>query len=166
MPQGSQDQRAINDVLSDLLLARLRVLPGVESASLVENRPGTGWSNNDRAIVDGVEPLHPDGRFAPVRHNVVGPEFFHVLGTPVLLGRGITEADTAASPRVAVVNETFAKRYLPQTNPLGHRVGHPKTERTIVGVVGNNKYTGLDEKVYPDDVDAVHARRPDELAGR
>ncbi len=147
-PQGPKTSEQ-STMFYQTLLARLRVLPGVESASLVENRPGTGWSNNDRAIVDGVEPLHPDGRFAPVRDNVVGPDFFHVLGTPVLLGRGITEADTAASPRVAVVNETFAKRYLPQTNPLGHRVGHPKTERTIVGVVGNNKYTGLDEKDIP-----------------
>lgn len=131
------------------LLQRLRVLPGVEGATLVENRPGTGWSSNDLAMVDGVVPNVEGGKFAPMRWNHVGPDFFHVMGIPVLMGRGITEADTAASQRIAVVNQTFADRYLPNQNPIGHQVGRKGAERTIVGVVGNNKYTGLEEKDRP-----------------
>ena len=131
------------------LLARLRVLPAVESATLVDNRPGSGWSKNDAAVVDGSRPPVTSGTFPPVRGNDVGPDFFHVMGIPVLLGRGITEADTSTSQKVAVINQTFADRYLHGQNPLGHHVGSKDSQRTIVGVVGNSKYTGLDEKDIP-----------------
>lgn len=131
------------------LMARLRPLPGVESVSLVGNRPGEGWSNNDAAVVDGASPHFTTGTFAPLRGNNVGPDFFHVMGIPVLEGRGITESDTADSQRVVVINQTFAERYLANQNPLGHHVGEQPHERTIVGVVGNNKYTGLAEKDTP-----------------
>ena len=131
------------------LLARLRPLPGVESVSLVDNRPGAGWSNNDIAIVDGTSPHVSTGKFAPLRANDVGPDFFHVMGIPVLMGRGITESDTATSQKVVLINKTFAERYLANQNPLGHHVGEKPNERTIIGVVGNNKYTGLDEKEMP-----------------
>jgi predicted permease len=131
------------------LLSRLRVLPGVESATLVENRPGSGWSNNASAVVDGVAPPVTMGKYPPARGNDVGPDFFHTMGIPVLLGRDISEADTAASPRVAVVNQTFVQRYMAGQTPLGHRIGPKDSERTIVGVAGNSKYTGLDEKDMP-----------------
>ncbi len=128
---------------------RLRVLPGVESATLVENRPGTGWSSNNQAFVDGVVPNYGSEKFAPLRSNNVGPDFFHVMGISILQGRGIDESDTATSPRVAVVNQTFAERYLPNLSPLGHQVGPKGSERTIVGVVRNNKYTRMDEQDRP-----------------
>src|SRR5262249_47651646 len=79
----------------------------------------------------------------------VGPDFFHVMGVPVLMGRDISESDTANSPKVVVISKTFAERYLAGQNPLGHHVGTKDHETTIVGVVGNNKYTSLDEKDIP-----------------
>jgi predicted permease len=144
-PQGTQNKEETIQFYQRLI-ARLRVLPGVESVSLAENRPGSGWSNNDGAVVDGVR---PHGVFTPSRSNNVGPDFFHVMGIPVLMGRDITEADTEASPKVVVINQTFADRLLPNQNPLGHQVGKKGSERTIVGVVGNSKYTGLHEKDIP-----------------
>jgi len=147
-PQGMQNKEQVNEFYQTLL-TRLRVLPGVESATLVQLRPGAGWSNNSEAIVDGVSPTAKTGKIAPVRANAVGPDFFHVMDIPVLLGRGITESDTATAPRVVVVNQTFVDRYLPNTSPLGHLVGSKGSERTIVGVVGNNKYTSLDEEDRP-----------------
>ena len=131
-------------------MARLRALPGVESVSIAENRPGSGWSNNNAAIVDGTVPPHAGNtRFAPARANVVGPDFFHVMGIPVLMGRDITEADTETSQKVAIINQTFAERYLANQNPIGHHLGETGHGATIVGVVGNSKYTGLDEKEMP-----------------
>ena len=147
-PQGLHSQQETVRFYQ-ALLTRLRVLPGVESATIVENRPGSGWSNNNDAIVDGASPHVTTGKFAPLRANVVGPDFFHVMGIPVLMGRGINDSDTATSPKVAVINQTFAERYLSNLNPLGHHVGQRPFERTIIGVVGNNKYTGLDEKETP-----------------
>ena len=147
-PQGMRSKEQVNEFYQTLL-SRLRVLPGVESATLVGLRPGAGWSNNDDAMVDGVSPKVTTEKYAPLRGNTVGADFFHTMGIPVLLGRGITDSDTATSPRVAVINQTFADRYLHDRSPLGHQVGKKGSERTIVGVVGNNKYTGLDEKDLP-----------------
>jgi predicted permease len=147
-PQGLHSQQETVHFYQTLL-ARLRALPAVESVSLAENRPGAGWSNNGIAIVDGTTPHVATGKFAPMRGNHVGPDFFHVMGIPVLMGRGITESDTATSPKVVVINQTFAERYLAGQNPLGHHVGERPSEKTIVGVVGNNKYTSLDEKDIP-----------------
>jgi predicted permease len=134
------------------LLDRLRVLPGVESATLLENRLGSGWSDNNDVLVDGVNPLGASSKEpAMLRSNSVGPDFFHVLGIPIVAGRNITDADTAGSLKIAIINETFAKRFLPHQNPLGHRIGgtKPDQQRIVVGVVRDSKYTSVDEDPTP-----------------
>jgi len=128
------------------LLDRIRVVPGVESATLMENRIGSGWSNNNDDAVDGVHLFSKFGNNAIVRSNNVGPEYLHVLGVPILAGRDISDADTPSSLPVVVVNETFVKRFLPNTNPLGHKV---RDNRTIVGVARDSKYRAVDETPMP-----------------
>jgi predicted permease len=133
------------------LMNRLRIVPGVESVTLMENRIGSGWSNNTSAFVDGRPPQ--DGRNSPMRWNSVGPDYFGTLDTPVLYGRDIRESDAFNAPRVAVVNETFVKRYLMGKNPLDHsiaislRPGAPQFR--IVGVAADSKYTGVREEARP-----------------
>ncbi|HEV2690236.1 MAG TPA: FtsX-like permease family protein [Bryobacteraceae bacterium] len=130
------------------LLVRMRALLGVESATLTRQRIGSGWSANSSVQVDGADPAG-DGN-SHIRWNGVGPDYFHVMGTPILLGRDTTAADTAKSPRVAVVNQTFVKRYVAGRDPLGHQVvrgGNPPC--TIVGVVADSKYTGVQEDDMP-----------------
>jgi predicted permease len=134
------------------LLDRLRVLPGVESATIMENRLGSGWSDNNDIFVDGANPFgNSPNDSALLRSNTVGPDFFHVLGIPIVAGRDITDADTTGSQKVAVINETFAKRYLPHQNPLGHRIGgmKPENQRIVIGVVKDSKYTSVDESPMP-----------------
>jgi predicted permease len=128
------------------LLDRFRSLPGVESATLMDNRIGSGWSNNNDDNLDGVNLTAKFGAGALVRSNNVGPDYFRVLGVPILEGRDISAADTQSSLPVVVVNETFVKRFLPNTNPLGHKV---RDNRTIIGVVKDSKYTGVDENPRP-----------------
>jgi predicted permease len=128
------------------LLERIRAVPGVESATLMENRLGSGWSsNNDDDALDGVT---LKGRFSStlVRSNDVGPDYFRVLGVAVVAGRDITDADTPSSLPVVVVNETFVKKFLPNTNPLGHKF---RDNRTIIGVAKDSKYRGVDESPVP-----------------
>lgn len=132
------------------MMNRLRVLPGVESATVAENRPGSGWSDNFGIHVDGHMPASPKSDRG-VRSNTIGSDYFHTLGIPVVQGREFTEADTATSQKVAIINKTFADHYLPGQNPIGHTVGDPSNTRraTIIGVVADHKYTGLQETAIP-----------------
>ncbi len=145
-PQGTHS-KAERVAFYEELQRRLRVLPGVEAVTVMSNRLGSGWSNNNPAVVDGrtVEPVGgADSNMA--RNNFVGPDFFHTLEVPIVTGRGFTDADTATSQKVAVVSELFAQRFLPHENPLGH---HVRGDMMIVGVVKDNKYTGMTEKPIP-----------------
>ena len=126
------------------LLDRLRQEPGVESGSMVANRPGTGWSSNSGMALDGVE---KEG--VRLRTNAVGAGFFHTMGVPILAGRDIAESDARDTQLVAVVNETFVKKLLPNTNPMGHQIGQRKLRYTIVGVARDSKYRSVDEEPIP-----------------
>lgn len=133
------------------LINKLRILPGVESVTIMENRLGSGWSNNSSLLVDGRKPPNSDGHQGTVRHNTVGPDFFHTLDVPILAGRDFNDADTRSAPQVAIVSELFAKRFLPNQNALGHKIGSkdPKTQKTIIGIVKDHKYRAIDEAPVP-----------------
>lgn len=134
-PQGKGDTQQFYNTLMD----KIRQLPGVESVSMAGNRPGSGWSNNNDLSIDGVH--KPDN----LRSNNVGPEFFRTMGIPVLNGRDIARSDLQDRPLIAVVNETLAKKYFANGNPLGHVLGSGKQKFAIVGVVHDSKYTSVDE---------------------
>src|SRR5215469_1518707 len=123
------------------LLDRMRSLPGVESASLVEDRlGGSGYYTWRRLTLS--ELTHQ------VYANCVGPGFFHVIGVPLVAGREIQDTDTETSPPVVIVNETFVREFLPNTNPLGQAI-HNLHLATIVGVVGDSKFSRADEPPTP-----------------
>jgi predicted permease len=84
-----------------------------------------------------------------LRTNNVGPGFAHTMGVPIVMGRDIAESDAQGTHFVALVNETFVKKYLGGTNPLGHYLGNSKFRLDIVGVVRDSKYTSVDEVPMP-----------------
>jgi predicted permease len=131
------------------LMTRLRGLPGVEAVTLMGNRIGSGWSNNTVATVDGQRPAGSERR---MRWNNVGPDYFRVLSTPLLLGRDFTEADLLGPP-VVIVNDAFVRAYLPDRSPLGHTVALSNrpgsTQYSIIGVAANSRYTGVRESERP-----------------
>ncbi len=139
-PQGSSD----GHIFYRRLLDKVGQLPGVKSVSMAENRPGTGWSDNNELTLDGILQ-----QGVLLRSNDVGAGFFRTMGIPVVAGRDIAESDVEKSQPVALVNETFAKRFLTNTNPLGHVLGSGQNERTIVGVVSDSKYEGVAEIPMP-----------------
>jgi predicted permease len=131
---GYHDARLVN--LYSQLLDRIQSLPGVRAATLIENAPFSGWSNGDLASIEGAAKGSSN---SSIRWQHVGPDFFRTVGIPIILGRGIQRTDTASSPQVAVVDETFAKEFFHGQNPIGHRFslsGHynPKDSYEIVGV--------------------------------
>jgi len=133
------------------LLERMRALPGVDSATIMEARIGSGVGNSDGVLVDGHNPT-PNSPYAPMQTNLVGSSFLQTLGIPLLLGRDIENSDTENSPRVAIVNQTFVDRYLPGVHPLGHHIAffeNGRVEYTIIGVAGNSRYTAIRETDRP-----------------
>ncbi len=133
------------------LMSRLRILPGVQSVTIMDSRLGSWDSNNGDMMVDGRLPDVANGSSRTVRSNVVGPDFFTTLGVPILAGRDFADSDTASSPHVGIINEEFAKRFLPNQNPLGHTIGTQGGEytMTVVGVVKDHKYRSIDETPIP-----------------
>ena len=138
-PQGQTDSH----IFYRNLLERIRQTPGVESVSMASNRPGSGWSNNDVLLTDGVLQ-----KGASLRWNSVGPDFFKTLGAPMIAGREIDQRDVKGTQRVAVVNETLVKRYFEHTNPIGHSIWGDNPA-TIIGVVADSKYRSVDETPRP-----------------
>lgn len=128
----------------------MRALPGVDSATIMEVRLGSGGSNNDGVLVDGRNPM-PARPVAPMRTNLVGSDFLRTMGIPLRMGRDFNNSDAAASPKVAIINQTFADRYIPGVNPLGHQIAffEDKTQFTVVGVAANSQYTAVRETEHP-----------------
>jgi putative ABC transport system permease protein len=133
------------------ILDRLRDVPGVEGASEVEFVPLSGSSINNLVWAEGEDRQSGlDSNF-----NWVGGGYFKTLGTPLLAGRDFGEQDTPKSPKVAIVNQEFARRLGKGANPVGLQIRReatphePETVFEIVGLVKNTKYSDLREKFLP-----------------
>jgi predicted permease len=126
---------------------RLASVPGVASASLAEIVPLSGDASSNSIQIEGYEPK-TDENMNP-NFDAVSPGYFRTMGIPLLAGRDFTFQDKLGAQKVAVVNESFVKRYLGTGNPLGRRVGYRAqgaTDVEIVGVVKDGKYTTLREE--------------------
>ncbi len=128
------------------ILDRLNHLPGVQSATIASYAPLSGYGSTGNISVQGRPPLH--GEDADAERILVGPNYIETLGLKILLGREIGLQDTAASPRVAMVNEAFVRRFLGGADPIGQRFGFGGRKSSgdleIVGVVNDAKYHGDD----------------------
>jgi predicted permease len=123
--------------LFDETLRRIRGIPGVEGAGVGLGMPYTRLLNNGMRRVDGPDVDAP-GEGKITNESYVTPGFFETLKVPVRQGRAFTDADTASSPLVAVVNEAFVARYFKKDpSVIGRHLASGKDVREIVGVVGN-----------------------------
>jgi predicted permease len=129
-------------------LRRLQALPGIERAALVTDLPIVGWSYGVFFGVEGRPTASRSER--PAAHSqVISPDYFRTLGIPLLKGRAFTERDNAGAPRVAIINETLARKHFPNEDPLGKRLlddSDTPVYYEIVGVAGNVKVYGLGDK--------------------
>jgi len=126
---------------------RLRVLPGVESASFTNKLPLQGGSNGV-IIVEGQAPPKDMWSSPLVEWSTVMPGYFHTARIPLVKGRDFTAHDSQDVPRVAIINRTMADRFWPSLDPIGKHFapneGHPRWI-TVVGVVGDVLQYGLDQ---------------------
>jgi putative ABC transport system permease protein len=130
------------------ILDRLRTLPGVRSAGTSNMVPISGaWSKND-IYVDGFMPKDEDD--TTVYINQVSSGFFETMGTKLVAGRDFNEHDTLTSPKVAIINESVARKFFGGKNPIGQTYRTDKEGKEpaveIVGVVEDAKYANLREQ--------------------
>jgi putative ABC transport system permease protein len=126
-------------------------LPGVEAVATASAGPLFG--GGDGATPFLVDDADPEGVAPSARWFDIGPGYFRTLGVSIVEGREFTETDTEASPRVAVVNEAFARVAWPDGDPVGRRVRLPEIanlEFVVVGVAGDVLPMEPGAAVYPE----------------
>ena len=139
LPASRYANPAAQAVFYDQLLEKVKSLPGVTSAGMTTrlhlDEPGSTVLFFPEGQVDqGAQ--NPQGRL-----RVVSPQYFETMGIPLVQGRMFNERDTAAGPRVMIINESMARRYFQDQNPLGKRITYTLDRLTceIVGVVRDAK---------------------------
>ena len=105
----------------DQLLQDVRQTPGVQSASVAQVAVLTGNASSRTVQVQGYE--SKSGENMNPWTNEIAPDYFRTVGMPLVVGREFTERDVDGAPLVAIVNESFAKYFFPNQNPIGHRFG-------------------------------------------
>lgn len=141
------------DSFVSALLSRVAAEPGVTSASVAMGLPFTSGLNALTGFRRADQP-EPDSASMPSGAlRIVSPDYFRTMEIPIRAGRLFDRRDTIAAPDVVLINQRAAERYFAGVNPIGQQIlvgaqlsrhgrGGPKT---VVGVVGNVKYRGLDE---------------------
>ena len=130
------------------LLQRVSTLPGVQSAGAISNLPLSGYEWNASFIVEG-QPTGPGEAEPHGDPRAISPDYFRAMGIPLLKGRYFTGADSESALPVTIVDETLARRYWPNEDPIGKRIAFEGSDENprwmqIVGVVGHVKHYGLD----------------------
>ena len=128
----------------DTFERRLRQLPGVREVSVSQSHPVGGFNSSGPMVAEG-QPEPAAGQLPEVFTESVSLAYFQTLGIRLLSGRLFTAADTADTPAVVVINELLTKRFWPNENPLGKRVGSPGQPHNwmqVVGVVNDVGFPG------------------------
>ena len=127
------------------LMERVRALPGVLSVSTAPAVPMGYVFKADTLAIDGYQP--PPGQPAPnASYNVISPDYFQTMRIPMVRGRTFTDADDEKSQYVAIVNETMAKRFWPNQDPLGRQFTMARDSKhpmQVVGVARNSRFLGV-----------------------
>jgi predicted permease len=137
--------------LYDRMLRELRTAPGVRGATISNVMLLSGSTNSSSFHIQGAA-YTPGQRGNSMNRIVAGPDFFETIGIPLQVGRTLTERDNQTAPKVAVINETAARRFFPGESPVGKRFGfsvETSGDIEIVGVVRDAKYSQVREPPPP-----------------
>ena len=142
---------------NDQLIERVRALPAVEAAALGSNVPFDNNEFDSSFHLTGTPP-YPPGERPEAEVNVVTPDYFRLMGMPLLSGRAFTADDRAGRPGSVIVDETFAQKYFPSKDPVGQQIDDNRSDKknppplTIVGVVPRTR----NEAPGEDNVEQYH----------
>jgi putative ABC transport system permease protein len=132
------------------LQGRVLALPGVRAVSYVSALPLGAGAGRRSFGIEGYRPAPAEEM--EINWTDAGPGYLDAMGTALLSGRDFRESDGPGAPRVAVVNEAFARRYLNGVDPIGKRLsrgGDDPYEMEIIGLAADGKYRSLGEEPLP-----------------
>ncbi len=134
------------------LVQRVESLPGVQACGLVSSLPLSQHNTGTGLIVEG-RPFPRQNEIPIVWFRIANAAYFRAMEIPLIRGRMFTEKDDINAPPVALINETMARRFWPNEDPLGKRFtnglprsGQPINWITIIGVVGDLRHKNLDQE--------------------
>ncbi len=144
---GYKDERLLQ--FYQQLLARMDNLPGVRAATFGRVPLIAHFSWNDRVLLPGETEKSTAEHIA--NRQMVRENYFATLEIPLLRGRGFTAQDDERTPKVAIVNQDFARRFFPNDDALGKRIreGDFKNETEIIGIVADTKYNSQRDDIEP-----------------
>jgi len=116
---------------------RIAAIPDVESSSLSETVLVSGGNSRTTVTIAGTTPEQSAATWV----NTVGYRFFETMGIPIVVGRSYDEHDGRGSAKVAIVNQQFVRKFLPDVNPIGRRFSNGKETVEIVGVCGDTQFS-------------------------
>ncbi len=133
-------------------LERIGRLPGVRVVALADSLPPEGWGGIQTFSREDRPMPEPGHRGDNMILRAVNKDYFHAMGIPLVQGRGFAEGETREA-MVVIVNQALVRRYFPNEEPLGKRIGGIRPEpqwKTIVGVVADEKNAGLRSDPQPE----------------
>jgi putative ABC transport system permease protein len=149
------DEKVVH--FNDQLVERIRALPGVEAAALGLNIPFDDNEWDSSFHLTGT-PAYPPGKEPAAEINFVTPDYFRLMGMPLVHGRAFTADDRAGRPRSVIIDETLAQKYFPGKDPIGQQIDDNQSDKknppplTIVGVVPRTR----NEAPGEDNVEQYH----------
>jgi predicted permease len=151
LPKYAYPQATQQAAFYTQLLNRIAALPGVNGAAAINDLPLTRNSDSDTFNIERRTPAPGVSAAGGCQDRLVTPDYFRVMGIPLIQGRTFTNEDAGSTPPVVVVSQSFARRFFPNENPIGQRltfgdVTAAASWATIVGVVGDVRDLGLDSK--------------------
>ena len=151
IPEGLKGIRAKDCGVCQDLLTRIEALPDVSSVSLAYLGPFGGGRYVQEATVDGFSPR--SGTDQLIEADLVTSGYLATIGAQLMIGRPLAASDGKGGPQVAVVNETFARRFFGESSPVGQRFGVEGEDSSqdvdIVGMVADFKQHDLRGDVPP-----------------
>lgn len=148
LPKYAYPEAAQQAAFYTQLMERVKALPGVVAVGATSELPPTKSSHSHGISIEGRPNIDLSNESLAVQDRLATPDYFRVMGIPLIAGRAFSEGDTSSGAPVIVINQTFARRFFPGENPIGQHLKFGGAEGSnpwiaIVGVVGDVRASGL-----------------------
>lgn len=147
LPKYSYPEATRQTAFYTQVMERIKALPGVIAVGVTDGLPPTMGTHTSTFSIEGHAPIDDSDQSLAVEHGLVSSDYFHVMGIPLISGRAFSAADGSALP-VALINQSFARRFFPNENSIGQHLRFESKSPwiTIVGIVGDVRGSGLDKE--------------------